>query len=82
MEMLFCVQQNTFSHVNVFSLRFFTLSIDNPTYVMQICFVLIPRYCCRYHQSRTNIESPQYGSSNLVIPTYNFEQSQGFFLVF
>ena len=52
---LLCVQQNAFSHVNVFSPRFFTLSIDNPTYVMQICFVLIPRYCCRYHQSRIQI---------------------------
>ena len=49
------VQQNAFSHVNVFSPRFFTLSIDNPTYMMQICFVLIPRYCCRYHQSRIQI---------------------------
>ena len=52
---LLCVQQNAFSHVNVFSPRFFTLSIDNPTYMMQICFVLIPRYCYRYHQSRIQI---------------------------
>lgn len=52
---LLCMQQNAFSHVNVFSPRFFTLSIDNPTYVMQICFVLILRYCCRYHQSRIQI---------------------------
>ena len=54
-----CVQQNAFSHVNVFSPGSLPWAIiGNPTYVMQICFVLISRYCFRYHQTRTNIQGP------------------------